>query len=105
MKSMVQSVLESYNSDATRLMDILIDVQEEQGYLPPPVLAEIIAAIVSSSYVCISMFQQRVIVYPFNSVFAAKTVVKLFVFGINVLSYIEESTSPPKESYTLPFCM
>ncbi|MBU8912439.1 MAG: NAD(P)H-dependent oxidoreductase subunit E [Spirochaetales bacterium] len=41
MKSIVQNVLEKYNSDATRLMDILIDVQEDQGYLPPPVLAEI----------------------------------------------------------------
>ena len=45
MKSMVQNVLERYNSDATRLMDILIDVQEDQGYLPPPVLAEIAEAL------------------------------------------------------------
>ena len=45
MKSMIQNVLEKYNSDATRLMDILIDVQEDQGYLPPPVLTEIAEAL------------------------------------------------------------
>ncbi len=45
MKSMVQNVLERYDSDATRLMDILIDVQEDQGYLPPPVLGEIAEAL------------------------------------------------------------
>jgi [NiFe] hydrogenase diaphorase moiety large subunit len=45
MESMVQSVLKKYNSDPTRLMDILIDVQEDQGYLPPPVLREIADAL------------------------------------------------------------
>jgi [NiFe] hydrogenase diaphorase moiety large subunit len=45
MKSMVQDVLERYHSDATRLMDILIEVQEEQGYLPPAVLGEIAEAL------------------------------------------------------------
>ncbi|MEE8441932.1 MAG: NAD(P)H-dependent oxidoreductase subunit E, partial [Spirochaetia bacterium] len=45
MKSLVKNVLEKYNSDPTRLMDILIDVQEDQGYLPTAVLEEISEAL------------------------------------------------------------
>jgi len=41
MKNLVQNVLTKYDSDPTRLMDILIDVQEERGYLPPEMLLEI----------------------------------------------------------------
>lgn len=45
MDSMVKTVLERYDSDSTRLMDILIDVQEEVGYLPPKTLTEIAGAL------------------------------------------------------------
>jgi len=41
MNKVVKKVVEKYKSDATRLMDILIDIQEEVGYLPKSVVSEI----------------------------------------------------------------
>ncbi|OYT12869.1 MAG: hypothetical protein B6I19_08070 [Bacteroidetes bacterium 4572_114] len=41
MATNVQSTIEKYNKDKTRLMDILIDIQSEQGYIPNGTIAEI----------------------------------------------------------------
>lgn len=41
MKQTVHKIVEKYSADTTRLMDILIDIQEEIGYLPKEVLEEI----------------------------------------------------------------
>lgn len=35
MKEDVKSIIAKYNKDETRLMDILIDVQDSLGFIPP----------------------------------------------------------------------
>lgn len=41
MKQVVSRVIEKYFGDETRLMDILIDIQEEIGYLPEDIISDI----------------------------------------------------------------
>lgn len=41
MATSVQNTIEKYNKDKTRLMDILIDIQSEQGYIPNGTITEI----------------------------------------------------------------
>ena len=41
MATNVQNTIEKYNKDKTRLMDILIDIQSEQGYIPNRTITEI----------------------------------------------------------------
>ena len=41
MATNVQSIIEKYNTDKTRLMDILIDVQSEYGYIPAEAITKI----------------------------------------------------------------
>jgi len=41
MATSVQNIIEKYNKDKTRLMDILIDVQSEHGYIPKATIPEI----------------------------------------------------------------
>ena len=41
MATNVQNIIEKYNTDTTRLMDILIDIQSEQGYIAKEVIKEI----------------------------------------------------------------
>ncbi len=41
MATNVQNIIEKYNTDKTRLMDILIDVQSEHGYIASEVIKEI----------------------------------------------------------------
>lgn len=41
MYKKIQSILERYNSDKTRLMDILWDVQRQQGYIPDEAIASL----------------------------------------------------------------
>lgn len=41
MKTGVQKILEKYSKDKTRLMDILIDVQTEFGYIPHNIIVQI----------------------------------------------------------------
>jgi [NiFe] hydrogenase diaphorase moiety large subunit len=41
MKTAVRKILDKYNKDKTRLMDILIDVQSEIGYFPREITVEI----------------------------------------------------------------
>jgi [NiFe] hydrogenase diaphorase moiety large subunit len=45
MATNVQQIIEKYNKDHTRLMDILIDVQSEHGYIPPETVPEIAKAL------------------------------------------------------------
>ncbi len=45
MATSVQSIIEKYNKDQTRLMDILIDVQSEHGYIPQETISEIANAL------------------------------------------------------------
>ena len=41
MATSVQNIIEKYNKDKTRLMDVLIDVQTEHGYIPKETISEI----------------------------------------------------------------
>ena len=41
MKTDVDSIIKKYNNDKTRLMDILIDTQEKEGYIPEEAVATI----------------------------------------------------------------
>lgn len=41
MKTIVQTIIEKYNYDKTRLMDILIDVQTEVGFIPNDIVRQI----------------------------------------------------------------
>nr|NQU90502.1 NAD(P)H-dependent oxidoreductase subunit E [Bacteroidota bacterium] len=41
MATNVQNIIEKYNKDKTRLMDILIDVQSEYGYIPKEAIGQI----------------------------------------------------------------
>lgn len=41
MATSVQNIIEKYNKDKTRLMDVLIDVQSEHGYIPKETISEI----------------------------------------------------------------
>jgi [NiFe] hydrogenase diaphorase moiety large subunit len=41
MATSVQNIIEKYNKDKTRLMDVLIDVQSEHGYIPRETISEI----------------------------------------------------------------
>ena len=41
MATSVQNIIKKYNKDKTRLMDILIDVQSEQGYIPKETISSI----------------------------------------------------------------
>ena len=41
MATSVQNIIEKYNKDKTRLMDILIDVQSEHGYIPKETISQI----------------------------------------------------------------
>jgi [NiFe] hydrogenase diaphorase moiety large subunit len=41
MATSVQNIIKNYNKDKTRLMDILIDVQSEHGYIPQETITEI----------------------------------------------------------------
>ncbi|RMH74294.1 MAG: hypothetical protein D6675_00240 [Gemmatimonadetes bacterium] len=45
MDTFVQEVLEAYQRDKTRLMDILIDIQAQFGYIPPAVVGQIAEAL------------------------------------------------------------
>lgn len=49
MKIDVQEVINRYNHDATRLMDILLDVQEKAGYLPEALVEQIAEALSMSA--------------------------------------------------------
>ena len=50
MNSEVQSILNNYNSDKTRLMDILWDVQNAQGYLSDEAIASMAEGLKMSDY-------------------------------------------------------
>jgi [NiFe] hydrogenase diaphorase moiety large subunit len=50
MKTFVQSILDKYKNDKTRLMDILLDIQDEHGFIPEEAV-ETIAAQVNLSTV------------------------------------------------------
>ena len=50
MSSEVQSILERYNSDKTRLMDILWDVQNQQGYISEEAIASMADGLNMSGY-------------------------------------------------------
>ncbi|MGM0737602.1 MAG: NAD(P)H-dependent oxidoreductase subunit E, partial [Bacteroidota bacterium] len=41
MEESIDSVLARYDGDASRLMDMLIDVQSEQGFIGDPAIAQI----------------------------------------------------------------
>jgi len=45
MATSVQSIIDKYNKDKTRLMDILIDVQSERGYIPKATITQIANAL------------------------------------------------------------
>ncbi len=45
MATSVQNIIEKYNKDKTRLMDILIDVQSERGYIPKATITQIANAL------------------------------------------------------------
>ncbi len=45
MATSVQNIIEKYNKDKTRLMDILIDVQSERGHIPKATITQIANAL------------------------------------------------------------
>ena len=63
MKKDVKSILEKYNNDETRLMDILIDTQNSLGYIPPEAI-DIISEDLNLSHVDV---EQTISFYHFFS--------------------------------------
>jgi [NiFe] hydrogenase diaphorase moiety large subunit len=41
MKNFIKKTIEKYNQDKTRLMDILIDIQAEEGYISRDSISQI----------------------------------------------------------------
>ena len=45
MSNPIQAIIQKYGGDETRLMDILIDIQDELGFLSPETVAAIARAL------------------------------------------------------------